>query len=112
MITLFLFGLLFLFLLIGVPVAIALGLSSVLTILFFSHDSLASLSLKLFQGMEHYTLLAIPFFVLSAAFLSTGGVAKRIIRFAIACVGSLRGGMAMASLSARRWVWARVCFLR
>jgi len=100
MTTLFLFGLLFIFLVIGVPVAIALGLSSVLTILFFSHDSLASLSLKLFQGMEHYTLLAIPFFVLSAAFLSTGGAAKRIIRFAIACVGSLRGGMAMASVLA------------
>ena len=85
---------------IGVPVAIALGLSSVLTILFFSQDSLASLSLKLFQSMEHYTLLAIPFFILSAAFLSTGGVAKRVIRFAIACVGSLRGGMAMASVLA------------
>jgi len=100
MTTFFLFGLLFLFLIIGVPVAIALGLSSVLTILFFSNDSLASLSLKLFQSMEHYTLLAIPFFILSAGFLSTGGVAKRIIRFAIACVGSLRGGMAMASVLA------------
>lgn len=100
MITLFLFVMLFLFLIIGVPVAIALGLSSVLTILFFSNDSLASLSLKLFQSMEHYTLLAIPFFILSATFLSTGGVAKRIIRFAIACVGSLRGGMAMASVLA------------
>lgn len=100
MTTLFLFGLLLLFLIIGVPVAIALGLSSVLTILFFSNDSLASLSLKLFQSMEHYTLLAIPFFILSATFLSTGGVAKRIIRFAIATVGSLRGGMAMASVLA------------
>ena len=100
MTTLFLFGFLFLFLIIGVPVAIALGLSSVFTILFFSNDSLASLSLKLFQSMEHYTLLAIPFFILSAGFLSTGGVAKRIIRFAIACVGSLRGGMAMASVLA------------
>ncbi len=100
MTTLFLFGLLFLFLIIGVPVAIALGLSSVLTIVFFSNDSLASLSLKLFQSMEHYTLLAIPFFILSATFLSTGGVAKRIIRFAIATVGSLRGGMAMASVLA------------
>ena len=100
MTILFLFGLLFLFLIIGVPVAIALGLSSVLTILFFSNDSLASLSLKLFQSMEHYTLLAIPFFILSATFLSTGGVAKRIIRFAIALVGSLRGGMAMASVLA------------
>lgn len=100
MTTLFLFGLLFIFILIGVPIAIALGLSSVLTILIFSHDSLASLSLKLFQGMEHYTLLAIPFFILSAAFLSTGGVAQRIIRFAIACVGSLRGGLAMSSVLA------------
>lgn len=96
----FLFGLLFFLLIIGVPVAIALGLSSVLTILFFSNDSLASLSLKLFQGMEHATLLAIPFFILSSAFLSTGGVAKRLIRFAIACVGSIRGGMAMASVLA------------
>jgi C4-dicarboxylate transporter DctM subunit len=96
----FLFGLLFFLLIIGVPVAIALGLSSVLTILFFSDDSLASLSLKLFQGMEHATLLAIPFFILSSAFLSTGGVAKRLIRFAIACVGSIRGGMAMASVLA------------
>ncbi len=100
MTTLFLFSLLLLLMLIGVPVAIALGLSSVLTILLFSPDSLASLALKLFQGMQHYTLLAIPFFILSAAFLSTGGVAKRIIRFAIACVGSLRGGMAIASVLA------------
>lgn len=100
MITLFLFCTLLLFLLIGVPVAIALGLSSVLSILLFSQDSLASLSLKLFRGMEHYTLLAIPFFILSSAFLSTGGVAKRIIRFAVACVGSVRGGLAMASVLA------------
>lgn len=100
MISLFLFSTLFLFLLIGVPVAIALGLSSVLTILLFSQDSLASLSLKLFQGMEHYTLLAIPFFILSSALLSTGGVAERIIRFAKACVGSVRGGLAMASVLA------------
>ncbi|MDY6992950.1 MAG: TRAP transporter large permease [Pseudomonadota bacterium] len=100
MTTVFLFGLLFLFLILGVPVAIALGLSSMLTILLFSYDSLASLSLKLFQGMEHYTLLAIPYFILSAAFLSTGGVAQRIIRFAIACVGSFRGGLAMASVLA------------
>jgi C4-dicarboxylate transporter DctM subunit len=100
MTTIFLFSLLFVFLIVGVPVAISLGLSSILTILFFSNDSLASLSLKLFQSMEHYTLLAIPFFILSANFLSTGGVAQRMTRFAIACVGSLRGGMAIASILA------------
>jgi C4-dicarboxylate transporter DctM subunit len=89
-------GLLFL----GVPIAISLGLSSLTVILFFSNDSLASIALKLFQSMEHYTLLAIPFFILSSAFLSTGGVAQRIIRFAIACVGHFRGGLAMAGVFA------------
>ncbi len=95
-----LFGLVLLLLLIGTPIAVSLGLSSLLIILFFSNDSLASISLKLFEAMEHYTLLAIPFFILSSAFMSTGGVAKRIIRFAIACVGHLRGGLAIASVFA------------
>jgi C4-dicarboxylate transporter DctM subunit len=86
--------------LIGMPIAIALGLSSVLTILFFGSDSLASLSLKLFETSEHFTLLAIPFFILSGAFMTTGGVARRMIRFAIATIGHLRGGLAMASVMA------------
>jgi C4-dicarboxylate transporter DctM subunit len=98
--TAILFVLLFTFMLIGMPVAIALGLSSLLTILFFGRDSLASLSLKLFETSEHFTLLAIPFFILSGAFMTTGGVARRMIRFAIACVGHLRGGLAIASVLA------------
>ena len=100
MTTAFLFVLLFVFMLIGIPIAIALGLSSVLTILFFGKDSLASLSLKLFETSEHFTLLAIPFFILAGAFMTTGGVARRMIRFAIACVGHLRGGLAIASVLA------------
>ena len=87
-------------LLIGTPIGVSLGLSSVLAILLFSEDSLTSIALKLFGAMEHYTLLAIPFFVLSSAFLSTGGVARRIIRFAIACVGHIRGGLAIAGVFA------------
>jgi C4-dicarboxylate transporter DctM subunit len=98
--TAFLFVLLFVFMLLGMPIAIALGLSSLLTILFFGQDSLASLALKLFETSEHFTLLAIPFFILSGAFMTTGGVAKRMIRFAIACIGHLRGGLAMASVLA------------
>jgi len=100
MTTAFLFLLLFVFMLLGMPVAVALGLSSLLTILFFAQDSLASLSLKLFETSEHYTLLAIPFFILGGAFMTTGGVAKRMIRFANACIGHLRGGLAMASVLA------------
>jgi len=87
--------------LIGMPIAIALGFSSVLTILLFSNDSLASIALKLYESTsEHYTLLAIPFFILSSAFLSTGGVARRIIDFAMDSVGHIRGGLAMASVMA------------
>jgi C4-dicarboxylate transporter DctM subunit len=98
--TLVLFLLLFVFMFLGMPVAVALGLSSLLTILFFAQDSLASLSLKLFETSEHYTLLAIPFFILGGAFMTTGGVAKRMIRFANGCIGHLRGGLAMASVLA------------
>ncbi len=101
MTTAALFILLFVCMLLGMPIALALGFSSITTILFFSHDSLASIALKLFESLsEHYTLLAIPFFILSSAFLSTGGVAKRIIRFALSLVGHIRGGMAMASVMA------------
>ncbi|GGP66631.1 C4-dicarboxylate ABC transporter permease [Shewanella algicola] len=86
---------------IGMPIAIALGFSSMLTILLFSNDSLASVALKLYESTsEHYTLLAIPFFILSSAFLSTGGVARRIIDFAMDSVGHIRGGLAMASVMA------------
>ncbi|SEA22363.1 C4-dicarboxylate transporter, DctM subunit [Desulfuromusa kysingii] len=96
-----LFLILLLCLLTGMPIAFALGLSSITTILIFSNDSLASIALKLFASQsEHYTLLAIPFFILSSTFLSTGGVANRIINFAIDCVGWIRGGLAMASVMA------------
>jgi C4-dicarboxylate transporter DctM subunit len=95
-----LFLLLFLFMGLGMPVSVALGLSSILTIMGFAQDSMASLSLKLYETSEHYTLLAIPFFILGGAFMTTGGVARRMIRFANACIGHLRGGLAMASVLA------------
>jgi C4-dicarboxylate transporter DctM subunit len=88
--------------LIGIPIAVALGLSSIIFLMTFGHDaSLASVAQTLFSAFEgHYTLLAIPFFVLASVFMSTGGVARRIIRFAIALVGSFRGGLAIASVFA------------
>src|SRR5205823_10562425 len=91
---------LFVFLLIGMPIAVALGLSSLLTIMLFGHESLASQALKLFDTAGQYTLLAIPFFILSGAFMTTGGVARRMIRFANACIGHLRAGLGMASVLA------------
>ncbi|PJX28136.1 C4-dicarboxylate ABC transporter permease [Advenella sp. S44] len=100
MTTIALFIMLFVFMFMGTPVAVALGLSSLLTILFFGTDSLASLSLKMYETSEHFTLMAIPFFVLAGAFMTTGGVAKRMIRFAVATVGHFHGGLAIASVMA------------
>ncbi len=100
MTTVFLFVALFGLMALGTPVAISLGLSSMVTILLFADDSLASLTIKLYETSEHYTLLSIPFFILAGAMMSTGGVAKRIVRFAIAAVGHLRGGLAIASVLA------------
>lgn len=101
MAALSLFIILLICMVIGMPIAIALGLSSIVTIFFFTTDSAATVSLKLFEAVsEHYTLLAIPFFILSSAFLSTGGVARRLIDFATATVGHIRGGLAMASVLA------------
>ncbi|WP_333858887.1 TRAP transporter large permease subunit, partial [Denitromonas sp.] len=89
------------FMLIGVPIAISLGLSSVLFLMAHSDTSLASVAQTLFTAFDgHYTLLAIPFFILASSFMSTGGVANRIIRFAIALVGSIRGGLGIASVIA------------
>ncbi|QGX96816.1 TRAP transporter large permease [Roseovarius faecimaris] len=89
------------FLLIGVPIAVSLGMSSVLFLLWYSDTSLASIAQTLFEAFEgHYTLLAIPFFILASSFMSTGGVAQRIIRFSIACVGHFRGGLAIAGVFA------------
>ncbi len=100
MTTAFLFLVLFVFLFLGTPIAMSLGLASLLTIFLFANDSMASLSLKFFQTMEQFTLLAIPFFILAGNFLTTGGVAKRMISFAVAAVGHLPGGLAIASVLA------------
>jgi C4-dicarboxylate transporter DctM subunit len=87
--------------LIGVPIAVSLGLSSILFLLWFSDSSMASVAQTLFEAFEgHSTLLAIPFFILASSFMSTGGAALRIIRFSIALVGHFRGGLAIASVMA------------
>ncbi len=87
--------------LIGVPIAVSLGLSSIIFLLIYSDGSLASVAQTLFSAFDgHYTLLAIPFFILASGFMSTGGVAQRIIRFSISIVGHVRGGLAIASVFA------------
>jgi C4-dicarboxylate transporter DctM subunit len=87
--------------LIGVPIAVSLGMASILFLLVLGDTSLASIAQTFFQAMAgHYTLLAIPFFILASSFMSTGGVAQRIIRFSVALVGHVPGGLAIAGVFA------------
>jgi len=98
---LFLFLMVIGLMLIGAPIAISLGFSSIVFLLMFSDTSMASVAQTLFEAFEgHSTLLAIPFFILASSFMSTGGVAQRIIRFSIALVGHFRGGLAIAGVLA------------
>ena len=98
---LILFSSIIFLMLIGVPIAISLGLSSIIFLVFYGGGSLSSVAQTLFSAFQgHYTLLAIPFFILASSFMSTGGIAARIIRFANASVGHLPGGLAIASVFA------------
>ena len=94
------FGLLCLLMITGMPISIALGLT-VLTFLFTMTDvPLESVALKLFTGIEKFEIMAIPFFILAGNFLTHGGVAKRMIRFATSVVGHLHGGLALGGVVA------------
>ena len=82
----------------GMPISISLGLT-VLTFLFgFTQVPLESVALKLFTGIEKFEIMAIPFFILAGNFLTHGGVAKRMIRFASSMVGHWHGGLGLAGV--------------
>ncbi|HUH93520.1 MAG TPA: TRAP transporter large permease subunit [Casimicrobiaceae bacterium] len=84
----------------GMPISISLGLT-VLTYLFtMTQVPITSVALKLFTGIEKFEIMAIPFFILAGNFLTHGGVARRMIAFASACVGHWYGGLALAGVMA------------
>ena len=98
--TLIIFGILTALMLTGMPISIALGLT-VLTFLFtLTQVPLEAVALKLFTGIEKFEIMAIPFFILAGNFLTHGGVAKRMIRFASDMVGHFYGGLGLAGVLA------------
>jgi C4-dicarboxylate transporter, DctM subunit len=97
---LIIFGLLVLLMLTGMPISIALGLT-VLTFIFgFTNVPVQSVALKLCTGLESFEIMAIPFFILAGNFLTSGGVAKRMINFASSLVGHWYGGLGLAAVLA------------
>ncbi|MEY3782125.1 MAG: hypothetical protein RIS97_303 [Pseudomonadota bacterium] len=86
-----------LFLLIGVPVAFAIGLSSIATILYAGLPMLVVFQ-KMVGGMQVFSFLAIPFFIFAGELMLYGGIADRIVRFANSLVGHVRGGLGMSNV--------------
>ncbi len=94
MISAVLFVSFFVFLIMGVPIAICLGLSSVCAIL-YSGTSLTIVATNMYAGISKFLLLAIPFFVLSGNIMAKAGISKRLVKFVDTCVGHRRGGIAI-----------------
>ena len=87
------------FCLMGMPVAYALGLASIVGAVWVGLP-LEAIMLKTSDGMDNFSLLAIPFFILAGAIMAVGGMAERLINLAKVFVGALRGGMALVNIVA------------
>ncbi len=83
----------------GMPVAYALGLAAILAALWMDLP-LEAVMLKTSDGMDDFSLLAIPFFILAGAIMAEGGMAERIINLARVFVGFIRGGLALVNILA------------
>jgi C4-dicarboxylate transporter, DctM subunit len=94
------FALLIALMLTGMPISIALGLTVLGFLFSMTQMPLESVALKLFTGIEKFEIMAIPFFILAGNFLTHGGVARRMIRFATALVGHWHGGLALGGVLA------------
>ncbi|WP_426103093.1 TRAP transporter large permease [Massilia sp. TSP1-1-2] len=94
------FILLILLILTGMPISIALGLTVLTFFVTMTSVPIEAVAMKLFTGIEKFEIMAIPFFILAGNFLTHGGVARRMIRFATAMVGHWHGGLALAGVLA------------
>ena len=84
----------------GVPVAFALMFCSVVLMIWMDLFNAQIISQQMVTGANSFTLLAIPFFLLAGELMNAGGLSKRIIAFAIACVGHIRGGLGIVAIIA------------
>ncbi len=98
-------GTFLLLVLLGEPIGLAIGISSVV-MLFASDLPYEMLPQMMFSGSSAFSLVAVPFFVLAGDLLARGGISERIIAFAEACLGRLRGGLSIVSVVASMFIAA------
>ncbi|MDP3178055.1 MAG: TRAP transporter large permease subunit, partial [Spirochaetaceae bacterium] len=87
-------GLFLVLTLVGVPVAFSLSLSTAFMLLAHLHLPLVMVPQIFYTGIDSFSFMAVPFFMLAGSFMSGGGVTRRLANFAQAIVGSLWGGLA------------------
>lgn len=93
-----LFGFLVVLLILGMPIAVAIGLSALSTIVVANLDvPMTLLPHQIFEGMNSYSLMAVPFFILAGEMMNAAGVTERIIRLALALVGHIKGSLAQVN---------------
>jgi tripartite ATP-independent transporter DctM subunit len=94
MVTAAIFGLLVFLMLLGLPIAVSMGLTAVLSFLALGLPNLLMMvPQRMYSGTTSFTLLAIPFFILAGNLMNTGGITVRLVRFAQCLVGHIRGGL-------------------
>ncbi|MCG8566042.1 MAG: TRAP transporter large permease subunit, partial [Desulfobacterales bacterium] len=87
-------------LLLGVPIAVILGVTTLVSLFFFAGTPLTIITQQLFNALDKFVLLAIPFFILAGSIMTHGGIARRLIAFVNALVGWIPGGLAVAGILA------------
>ena len=88
------------FLLIGTPIVFVLGIAATLTLLLTTDVPLTIVSQRVYDGLNSFTIMAIPFFVFAGAIMDAGGISRRIVDFATALVGWVVGSLLMVSVVA------------
>ncbi|MCG8685139.1 MAG: TRAP transporter large permease subunit [Desulfobacterales bacterium] len=84
----------------GVPIAVILGITTLVCLVFFTSTPLHIITQQLFNALDKFVLLAIPFFILAGAIMTRGGIARKLVAFVNALVGWFPGGLAMAGILA------------
>ena len=101
MLTLLIFALLLVFIMMNLPIAVAMGMTAIIFFIGLGNSSLLTmLPQRMYASTTSFTLLAIPFFILAGNLMNTGGITNRIFRFAKAVIGHVPGGLGQVSVVA------------
>ena len=92
------FGLFVLFLFLGVPIAFSMGLGSAIALFISGAVDQVLVGHKLFTGVDSFSLMAIPFFMLSGELMEQGGLSKRLVNLSSALIGHITGGLGLVDV--------------